>query len=91
MRTLFLVATLLFATVAHADCVCRCVGGKVRPICTSSLDLPPICPIDLCPLAPPSIAPLPSLQLPPIGTSQCRQVQVLNPVTQQYEWRTLCQ
>ena len=32
----------LLAPVAHADCVCRCVNGEVRALCTSSLDLEPM-------------------------------------------------
>jgi hypothetical protein len=29
--------------------------------------------------------------IPPIGTSSCAPVQVLNPRTNQYEWRRVCQ
>lgn len=75
---------------AQAGCVCRCVDGQMQPLCSSSIDLPPICPATLCSLTPPSIAPLPSTQLPPLGTSHCSQRQVLNPATRQYEWRNIC-
>lgn len=78
-------------TVSYADCVCRCIDGQMRAICSSSMSLPPLCPPTLCPMTPPSIAPLQSPRLPPLGTSECNQRQVLNPRTGQYEWRTVCQ
>lgn len=92
MRGLLLFAAALLATsAAQAECACRCVNGEVRPICTSAMDLPPLCAPTLCPLTPPSLAPLQPMQLPPLGTQSCRQVQVLNPRTGQYQWRTVCQ
>lgn len=91
MRKVFLMLFLIgLSDVAVADCVCRCVNGEVKALCSSSIDLQPICSPTLCPLVPPSIAPLPSPQLPPLGTSACRQVQVLNPRTNQYEWQRVC-
>lgn len=91
MKRSLLLAAALLAGAAHADCVCTCVNGQVRPICTSSLDLPPLCGPQLCPLVPPSIQPLQMPTLPPLGTQNCRQVQVLDPLSQQYRWRTVCQ
>ncbi len=76
---------VLLTASAKASCVCRCVDGEMQPLCSSSIDLPPI-----CPLTPLSIAPIPPLQLPPLGTSQCEQRQVLNPATRRYEWRSIC-
>jgi hypothetical protein len=32
-----------------------------------------------------------SPKVPPPGTSACRQVQVLNPDTDEYEWKTICE
>lgn len=75
---------------ASAACVCRCVGGEMQPICSSSIDLPPICPPTVCGIVPPSVAPLQAPTIPPIGTSQCRQRQVMNPYTRQYEWHSIC-
>lgn len=87
--SLFL-ACLAVAANAIAACQCACVNGQMQSLCSSSLDLPAMC-MGLCPLAPPSIQPLPSLQIPPIGTQQCTQKQVLNPSTGRYEWRSVCQ
>lgn len=75
---------------ANAACVCRCVNGEVQALCSSSIDLPPICAPQLCPITPPSIAPIQAPRIPPIGTTQCRQAQVLNPRTGQHEWREVC-
>lgn len=75
---------------ASAACVCRCVDGEVKAICSSSIDLPPICAPRICPLTPPSLEPLPRPTLPPIGTKTCRQEQVYNEYTKRYEWKTIC-
>lgn len=63
----------------------------MQPICSSTLEIPPICSPAICPLVAPSIAPIAPLQLPPIGTQACRQVQVLDPYTGRYRWQTVCQ
>ena len=85
-----LISLLFFSGSAYAACVCRCVSGEMKPICESSLDLPPICPPSICQIAPPSIAPLQPPTLPPLGTRNCNQQQVLNPLTGRYEWKTVC-
>ena len=93
MKGTCLVAALLGAlgvTAASAACVCRCVDGENRPLCQSTIDLPPICPPKLCPLETPKLAPLDPPRLPPLGTTQCEQKQVLNPYTGKYEWRRIC-
>ncbi len=84
-----LVVLLGAALSAEAGCVCRCVNGRMVPLCTSSLDIPPPC-YGICAPPPPSIQPIQPPRIPPIGTSRCRQAQVLNPYTGQYEWRTVC-
>ncbi len=76
---------------AHASCVCRCVEGHMRALCSTTLDIPPICPATICVIPPPAIAPLKPARIPPLGTFQCEQRQVLNPATQQYEWHQVCQ
>jgi hypothetical protein len=91
MRLFFgLAFTLLLVVNADASCVCRCVDGQVQPLCTSSIDLPPICALTICGIVPPSIAPIQTPGIPPLGTSSCSPRQVLNPATNQYEWRSIC-
>jgi hypothetical protein len=82
--------TMLLMAQADASCVCRCVDGEVQPLCSSSIDLPPICAQSICSIVPPSITPIQPSLLPPLGTSSCSQHQVLNPVTNRYEWRSIC-
>lgn len=79
------------ATPANARCVCRCINGQVQGVCDSAIDIPPICAPQICPMTSPSIAPIPKPTIPPLGTTSCRQVQVLNSRTNQYEWRQVCQ
>jgi len=85
-----LVGLAVFSSPTYANCVCRCVNGDVQAICSSTLDIEPICPANICPIVPPSIEPIQPLGIPPIGTTDCHQAQVYNPYTHQYEWKTLC-
>ena len=87
---LSLAFTVLVAGNADASCVCRCVDGEVQPLCSSSIDLPPICAPTICGIVPPSIAPIQAPGIPPLGTSSCSPRRVLNPATNQYEWRSIC-
>ena len=80
----------LASSSAFADCVCRCMDGKVQPICSSTLDVQPICAPEVCPLTPPGVEPIAPVNLPPIGTKTCRMKQVYDPYTQQYVWRRIC-
>jgi hypothetical protein len=80
----------LLPTTVSATCVCRCVNGEMQPICSNSIEVPPICPPTVCQIVPPSVAPVPTPMVPPIGATSCEPEQVLNPYTQQYEWRTIC-
>lgn len=89
MRIAVFAAALLLSTSAFAQCVCRCVNGQAQPVCRSPLDLKPMC-IEVCPLAPLGLPPMGLQPLPPLGTSSCRSVQILNPNTGLYEWRTVC-
>lgn len=79
------------APQARASCECRCVDGEMRALCSSSIEIAPICPAVACGIPPAAIAPIKPLRIAPLGTSQCTQRQVLNPDTHQYEWRRLCQ
>jgi hypothetical protein len=81
---------LSLAGEAAATCVCRCVNGDVQALCSSSIDVPPVCAPRVCPIMPPSVAPIQAPQVPPIGTTDCRQAQVFNQRTGQYEWREVC-
>ena len=87
---LVLFALLGAATGARADCVCRCVNGTVQALCSSTLDIEPICAPALCPIVPPAIRPIDPPTVPPVGTTSCRSEQVLNPATNLYEWRQVC-
>jgi hypothetical protein len=82
--------TIVLMANADASCVCRCVDGEVQPLCDSSIDLPPICTPTICSIVPPSIAPIQPSGIPPLGTSSCTSRQVLNPATNRYEWRSIC-
>ena len=82
--------TSLTSTPVHASCVCKCVNGEVTALCTSTLDIEPICRPIICPIALPSIAPIQMPRVPPIGTSRCAQRQVYNGITGRYEWREVC-
>ncbi|HEY4986769.1 MAG TPA: hypothetical protein VII39_09130 [Bradyrhizobium sp.] len=92
MVRLILIAAvgLLVSTTAKASCACRCVDGEMQPLCTSSIDLPPICPMTTCALTPPAIRPIQPPQLPPLGTTQRSQHQVFNPAARRYDWQTVC-
>lgn len=81
---------LFASSVALADCRCVCMSGEVQAICSSSLDIEPICPLRICPITPPSIEPLQQPRIPPIGTSNCVQRQVYNEYTRRYEWKEIC-
>ena len=91
MKLLISLYLLLISTFSYGNCVCRCVNGEMTPICSSSIDLPPICPPTVCPIVPPSVQPINPPVVPPIGTSQCQNKQVLNQRTGQYDWRLICQ
>jgi len=84
-----LIALALSPNVGNAACRCTYVDGMQQQLCDSSIDLPAMCIGGIAPLPPASIAPLPSLALPPLGTSSCRQAQVWN--GQSYQWQTVCQ
>lgn len=90
IAVLLLTGLAISSTNTDASCVCRCVNGEMQALCSSSIDLPPICPPTVCPITPPSIAPIQTPRVPPIGTTVCRQAQVFNQRTGQYEWREVC-
>jgi len=83
--------SLSFIESVEARCVCKCVNGNVRAICSSTLDLKPLCSPTLCPMMTPKLKPLQPLTLAPLGTTRCELKQVYNSWTGQYEWKNLCQ
>lgn len=85
----FLLVMCLNPRHLTADCVCKCVDGQFIPVCSSTLDIPPICPPRICPMPPPAIKPLPSLSIPPLGTSTAVQAQVFDEDTGEYEYEEL--
>jgi len=85
--TLFL---LLRPEITLASCTCVCMNGENQPLCTSTLDIAPICPPKICPIEPPSIEPIQAPRIPPIGTTDCRMEQVYNQNTNRYEWVEVC-
>ena len=88
---LILFSVLVFVSFAvAARCECKCVNGNVQAICSSTLDMKPLCSPNVCPLVTPSVQPLQTPMVPPIGTSNCEKQQVYNAYTRKYEWKTLC-
>jgi hypothetical protein len=76
---------------AYAACQCACVNGQMQPLCSSAIGIPSICPPTICGIVPLSVRPIAPPTIPPIGTNSCGPRQVQNPLTGQYEWRTICQ
>lgn len=85
-----IVAGIVLSGVVWGECVCTCVNGTPQPLCSNALDMEPICSPRICPIDAPSIRPIESLSLPPLGTKACRNKRVLNPRTNQYEWKRVC-
>ena len=90
MRQLVLLVLLVASPLVFANCQCRCVNGSVQAICTSSIDVRPVCSPRVCQIRTPSVKPVQPPRVPPVGTKSCRQVQVLNEYTRRYEWKTVC-
>ena len=74
---------------ALAICTCECVDGAFQALCGDSQGTAPACPSRICPPVPRSTPP-PAMGPPP-GASACRPVQMLNLLTEAYEWRQLCE
>jgi hypothetical protein len=89
------IGTIFFSTVAttvpsRAHCYCRCVDGKVLPLCTNTVEVPPVCAARVCPPGPASLAPVVAPKLPPVGTTVCRQAQVCDH-RGNCRWRQVCE
>jgi hypothetical protein len=83
--TTFLAVTLC-ATQTFAGCSCACVDGQMRPACSNSYDIAPICPSTTCARSTTS-----GLGPPPLAGSRssCRDQQVCDNF-QRCEWKTVC-
>jgi hypothetical protein len=81
---------VLVGVRAEASCTCQCVDGEVQPLCSSSMENPPICPPRICPIAAPAIAPIQLPTIPPLGTSSCRQAHVCD-FYGDCRWQQVCQ
>lgn len=94
MKTLSILALAVLAILptyaANASCRCVCMNGKVRVVCSSTLDIEPICSPRVCPIVPPSVEPIQRPRFPPVGTSNCVQKQIYNERTRRYEWKEVC-
>lgn len=76
-------ATMMGGGAAQAGCACVCVDGNVVPSCTSTLDIPPICPMRAC--TQPNVRPPP----PIITRGACADTQVCDPYGH-CEWKSVC-
>jgi hypothetical protein len=81
-------STLLVPVTVSADCQCLCINGEVEAVCSSSLDVRPVCAPRICPIVPPAVRPIDPPRVPPVGTSDCRSEQVWN--GEAYEWVEIC-
>lgn len=88
-----IVAAGLFAaaTPAEAACVCRCVDGKAKAVCSSATDIAPLCNTTKCPLSIPKRMPTDVSKPKPAVKPGCTVRQVYDPKTGKHEWGQLCQ
>lgn len=95
MKRFLLLLVVLTAGVAVAQktssCRCACVNGEVKALCSSSIDVPPVCAPRVCAIVMPSVKPVEPPRVPPVGTSKCTLKQVYNERTKKYEWKSVCQ
>jgi len=78
-------------TAAEAACVCRCLDGKAKAICSSGTDIPPLCNATACPMTTPKRTPQDVRQTPPPVKPGCTNRQVYDPKTGKHEWAQICQ
>jgi hypothetical protein len=86
---LVVVFVAALASAAAAECTCECVSGRMQPLCDSSIDLAPICPLQICPLVAPALPPLSAPTLPPLGTSSCQPARVCDTFGN-CRWQQVC-
>ncbi|MBV8393710.1 MAG: hypothetical protein JOY81_11065 [Alphaproteobacteria bacterium] len=85
----FALVLSLVAVDAFADCSCRCVNGQSQPVCSSTLDIRPICSQQNCPVTP-SMEPVQPLDHSVGGTAMCDSIEVFNRRTGRWETRPVC-
>ena len=95
MKPFLFLLVVFTAVLAGAQktnsCRCACVNGEVKALCSSSIDVPPVCAPRVCPIVTPSVKPVEPPRVPPVGTSKCTLKQVYNERTKKYEWKSVCQ
>ncbi len=84
------VASVLVPRLGGASCVCQCVNGEVEAICSSAIEVPPVCAPRVCPIVPPKVEPITPPTVPPVGTSRCQMVQVYDEEAREYVWKKVC-
>lgn len=89
-KLVFLLVFGIGYQISYGACQCRCVNGTVQALCSSTLDVQPICAPQICPIVPPAVQPIAQPQVPPVGTSSCSMQQVYNSQRGVYEWRNIC-
>ncbi len=95
-QSFLVIFTIVFTFLIHkpsfAQCVCKCISGRVQPVCSQTPAVMPICPPRICPARGPAVTIPKRLVDPPpkIKPSNCQQRRVKNPNTNQYIWRTIC-
>src|SRR5215831_8233735 len=70
-----LVLVPLLTTSADANCICRCLDGRMQPLCSPENDTPAFCdptPCGALPASSPTASP---------GGAQCSKAKILNPKT----------
>jgi hypothetical protein len=90
LRILTVAALLVLPFAAEAGCYCACMNGANQPICSSAIDVRPICGPAICPIEPPAISPILPLKIPPLGTQTCVPQQVWDQNLRQYVWKRIC-
>ncbi len=89
MKKIFLVLFLLVALpgFAQAECECRCVQGKVIPVCSIPTEHRPRCVQHACPI---TRAAEETIQAPD-KNGTCSEQPIRNPFTGLTETKTICQ
>lgn len=87
----FWVLFSLTSSAAQASCECACVDGIIRPVCSSSTDVEPVCHPRVCSVVPPAVEPVQVDPVPPPNTEECQYYQVYSDELKAYEWRSICE
>jgi hypothetical protein len=66
------------------------ICGQVQTACPASTDIKTICGPLVCPGPISLVKPIQPIIIPPLGTTNCRKMLVLNENTKRYEWKGIC-